>query len=86
MAISNLEYDLITVLQSKLEGNVAYDKYIKDCEQAGNQECRQLFEQIKRDDQKHVENLRQQLTRVLGQSSAGMGAQATQPSDWTTKS
>ena len=85
MASNNLEYDLITVLQSKLEANAAYDTYLKDCEQAGDQECRRLFEQIKRDDARHAEDLRTQLVRVLGGTSASMGAQTTQPSDWSQR-
>jgi bacterioferritin (cytochrome b1) len=85
MAFSNLEYDLLTVLQSKLEASSAYDKYIKDCEQAGDQECRRLFEQIKQQDTQHAQDLRTQLVRVLGTASASMGAQTTQPSDWATR-
>ena len=87
MAMSNLEYDLITVLQSKLEANAAYDKYLKDCEQAGDQECRRLLEQIKRDDAQHIQDLRNQLMRVMGvaSASASMGAQTTQPSDWANR-
>ena len=87
MAVSNLEYDLITVLQNKLQANAAYDKYLKDCEQAGNQECRRLFEQIKQDDAQHIEDLRNQLMRVMGvaSASASMGTQTTQPSDWANR-
>ena len=85
MAASNLEYDLITVLQSKLEGNAAYDKYLKDCDEAGDQECRRLLEQIKRDDARHAEDLRNQLMRVMGVASTSVGAQTTQPSDWANR-
>jgi bacterioferritin (cytochrome b1) len=80
--LSNLEYDIITVLQSKLEAQEAYDKYIKDCQQAGDDECRKLFEQIKRDDQQHADQLRGQLQRVLGQG--GMHAQTGQ-ADWSNR-
>jgi bacterioferritin (cytochrome b1) len=85
MDFSNIEYDLITVLQSKLEAKTAYDEYIQDCDQAGDQECRRLFEQIKREDEQHAQSLRNQLVRVLGQSSTGMGAQSTQTSNWANR-
>jgi bacterioferritin (cytochrome b1) len=67
MTVGNIEFDVLTVLQSKLEGTQAYEQYIKDSQQAGDPECRQLFEEIKRDDERHVERLRAQLKRQLGQ-------------------
>jgi bacterioferritin (cytochrome b1) len=66
MATNNVEYDILTALQSKLEAVTAYDKYIQDCEQSGDTKCRELFEQIKRDDAEHAQKLREQLKNVLG--------------------
>ena len=45
MAVPNVEYGLMTVLQSKLEAVAVYDKYIQECEQAGDRECRDLLEE-----------------------------------------
>ncbi len=61
--MSNLTYDLIASLHSKLEGLAAYDKYLQDAQ--GDQQCRQLFQELMQDDQRHVERLRQELTRHL---------------------
>ena len=66
MATNNVEYDILTTLQSKLEAVAAYDKYIQDCEQSGDTKSRELFEQIKRDDAEHARQLRAQLKDVLG--------------------
>lgn len=68
MTIGNVEYDVLTVLQSKLEGAAVYDKYIKDAQQADDQASRQLFEELKRDDERHAERLRAQLKRLLEQT------------------
>lgn len=35
--MENLNYDLLTTLQSKLKGVSAYDKYIRNCQQASDQ-------------------------------------------------
>ena len=69
MAIRDLEYDVLTVLQNKLEAVAVYDQYAADAEQEKDQECRRLFEEIKREDERHAERLRTQLTRVLGRRS-----------------
>ncbi|MFL5732880.1 MAG: hypothetical protein ACJ78Q_06730 [Chloroflexia bacterium] len=82
--VSNVEYDLITVLQSKLEAYAAYDKYIKDCQQEGNDQCRQLFEQIRQDDENHTHQLRQQLQSLLG--GAGTQAQTGATGTWSGSS
>jgi bacterioferritin (cytochrome b1) len=66
MAVRNLEYDVMTVLQSKLEAAAVYDQYVQDAEQEKDQEWRRLFEEIKKDDERHAERLRTQLKRLLG--------------------
>ncbi|MEP0853928.1 hypothetical protein NC991_26650 [Funiculus sociatus GB1-A4] len=42
-AVSNLEYDLLTVLQNKAEALKAYETYIQDAQQMGSQPCAELF-------------------------------------------
>ena len=44
--LSNLEYDWITLIQNKAQALIAYDSYIRDAEQAGSQECAELFRRI----------------------------------------
>lgn len=63
--LSNLNYDLLTVLQNKLEAVAAYDLYLKDCQKSGDKECQQLVTELKRDDERHVELLRKELERIV---------------------
>ena len=64
--VSDLEYDVLSTLQSKLEALEVYEAYLEDCEDAGSDECRELFEEIREDDQRHAERLRSVLARLLG--------------------
>lgn len=64
MALDNLTYDLITVLHEKSKGLEAYDKYLKDAQ--GNNEVRQVLEEIRRSDEQHIQRLEQALGRQLG--------------------
>jgi hypothetical protein len=63
--LSNLNYDLVTALQSKLEAVAAYEVYLKDCEQSGDKECQELVAELKRDDERHIERLRGELERIV---------------------
>lgn len=45
-AISNLEYDLLTVLQSKSEALKANEKYMEDAQSTGSQPCVELFKKL----------------------------------------
>jgi bacterioferritin (cytochrome b1) len=65
MALSNLNYDLVTVLQNKLEAVAAYDAYLRDCQQSGDEECQKLVADLKRDDEQHIERLRKELERIV---------------------
>ena len=66
MAVSNAEFDILTVLQSKLEAVAAYERYLQDFQgDGGGQECRQLIEEIRRDDERHAQRLREQLAKML---------------------
>jgi rubrerythrin len=66
MKADNIEYDIITTLQNKLEGISAYDKYMTDCDRAEAGDCKKLFQMIKNDDERHVEELRKVLKQLLG--------------------
>ncbi len=51
--VSNEVYDMLSVLQNKLEALQAYDKYDKDM----HGESKKLLEQIRMDDKRHAEML-----------------------------
>lgn len=63
--ISNLEYDLMTVLQNKAEALKAYETYIKDAEKLGSKPCAELFQKLKEADQEHAQELRHHLQEVM---------------------
>lgn len=62
--ISDSTYNLLAVLLSKLEGLEAYDTYLDDMEGEG----RQLIEQIRRDDERHANMLRDALEKMVQQN------------------
>lgn len=62
--LDNLTYDLITILYEKSKGLEAYDKYQRDAQ--GNQEISNLLQQIRRQDEQHVQQLQQHLGQLLG--------------------
>ena len=65
MPLSDLSYDVLTALQSKLEAVNAYEIYIEDCQEAGDEETARLFEEILEDEEKHVERLRERLEQLV---------------------
>lgn len=62
---SNLEYDLLTVYQSKLEAIKAYEIYIKDAQEIGSQPCVELFQKLLEQDNQHAQELRHHLQEVM---------------------
>jgi rubrerythrin len=64
-AISNLEYDLVTVLQNKSEALKAYDKYVEDAQSIGSQPCVELFQKLQQADMQHAQEVRQHLQEVM---------------------
>lgn len=63
--ISNLEYDLLTVLQNKSEAIKAYDTYIKDAQDTGSQPCVELFKKLMQSDMQQAQEIRQHLQQVM---------------------
>ncbi len=51
--VSNQVYDVLSILDSKLESLSAYDKYEKDMQG----EFKQILDQIRSDDRRHAEML-----------------------------
>ena len=63
--ISDLEYDLLTVLKNKAEAVQMYDTYVQDAQKANSQPCVELLQKLQQEDSKHVQELRQHLQEVL---------------------
>ena len=65
--ISNLEYDLLTVLQNKSEALKAYETYMKDAREMGSGPCAELFQKLQQADMEHAQEIRQHLQQVMQQ-------------------
>ncbi|MCU0525757.1 MAG: hypothetical protein MUF72_13125 [Elainella sp. Prado103] len=63
--MSDLEYDLLTVLRNKAEAVQSYDAYIQDAQQADSQPCVQLLQKLQQEDMKQAEEIRQHLQQVM---------------------
>ncbi|MGB3310179.1 MAG: hypothetical protein WBG32_15510 [Nodosilinea sp.] len=66
--ISNLEYDWLTVMQSKAESLQAYDKYMQDARDANSQECVDLLTQLKQTEMDQIQEIRKHLMKTMSQS------------------
>ncbi len=64
--LDNLTFDLITVIYEKSKGLEAYERYIRDAQ--GDQQVRQVLEQIRNEDQQHIQQLQKHLHRCLSQA------------------
>ena len=62
---SNLEYDLLTMLQNKLQAITAYETYLKDAQ--GNQAVQQIIRDCMEHDRQQALRLRQELAKLLQQ-------------------
>ena len=56
--VSNVAYDLMTVLTNKLEGVAAMEEYKLDADSANDQEVRAVFERIEQRERQDIEELR----------------------------
>lgn len=63
--ISNLEYDLLTVLHEKSKAVKAYEAYIQDAKAIGSQPCVELLQKIEQADAQHVQELRHHVQEVM---------------------
>ena len=63
--ISNLEYDLLTVLQNKAEALQAYERYIEDAQSTGSQPCVELFQKLQEQEMQQAQEVRQHLQEVM---------------------
>ena len=67
--IDNVLYNVITVLHEKSKGLEAYDKYDRDLQ--GRNEIKQIFDEIRRNDEQVVQRLQDCLRQLLGSSQGG---------------
>lgn len=72
--LSDLAYDLVTVLSNKAKGARAYEAYIEDARRANATECAQLLERLWKEDQRQIEELKQHIEVVLGDESGSPGS------------
>jgi hypothetical protein len=63
--ISNVAYDLMTVLANKLEGIAAMEEYKVDAQNARDQEVQDCFEQLEQRAREDVGRLKDLLTQRL---------------------
>jgi len=63
--ISDLMYDWLTVLQSKAEGVNAYEKYIKDAEEAGATECVDMFRRLHEQDVRLLQEVKEHVFEMV---------------------
>jgi rubrerythrin len=63
--ISDLEYDLLTVLENKAEALKAYDTYIQDAQKIGSQPCVELFQKLQQSDTEQAREIRHHLQEVM---------------------
>lgn len=57
--LSDLNFDVVTVVYEKSKALQAYDSYLRDTQ--ANPELREIFEEIAKDDRRHVEMLKKYL-------------------------
>lgn len=63
--ISNLEYDLLTVLHNKAEAMKAYDTYINDAQSSQSQPCVELFQKLRDSESQQIQEIRNHLQQVM---------------------
>ncbi|MGH2449447.1 MAG: hypothetical protein ACRDFS_12705, partial [Chloroflexota bacterium] len=72
--LSNLEYDLITEIHSRLKGLEALETYQQDIQ--GHPQIQQIFQDMKQQDQQVVDRLARHLKQQLDRLGAGQQAGA----------
>ena len=65
MSLNDVSYDVLSVLQSKLDAVAIYEQYIEDAREAGNAQCEQLFAEIRQQDEQHAQRLTEALEQMV---------------------
>jgi hypothetical protein len=64
--LDNNTYNVITVIHEKSKGLEAFDQYIEDADE----ELRDIFEEVREQDTRVIEQLQDQLRRLVGSEGA----------------
>ncbi|MEC4892921.1 MAG: hypothetical protein SAL07_13010 [Oscillatoria sp. PMC 1051.18] len=64
-AVSDLEYDLLSVLHNKSEAIKAYDTYIQDAQAKDSKPCVELFKKLQEQDISTANEVREHLKQVM---------------------
>ncbi len=67
--MSNYNHDLIQLLSIKLDSVARYDLYKKDAEEGGCKGCVTIFDQMKQDEMRHIDMLREQISEHVKEGS-----------------
>jgi hypothetical protein len=70
--IDNLTYNIIAVLHEKAQGMEAFEQYLQDAQ--GDNEVRQCFEELQRQDRENIQKLQNLLRNRLGGQNQGQRA------------
>lgn len=79
--LDDLTYDVITVLQKKSKALEAYDKYISDADADDDDELKELFNAMRRQDEEHVQVLKEVLAQRLAEDLGYEDAEGSDDDD-----
>jgi hypothetical protein len=71
--VDNVLYDIVTVLHEKSKGLEAYEQYESDLED--QEEIREVFSEIRTNDEQAVQRLREALRNYLNESEGTAGSE-----------
>jgi rubrerythrin len=63
--VSNLEYDIVTTLSNLLQAEEALTKYANDAEQAGENDCAEIFRMIQQSNRQAAMQLRDMMAKKV---------------------
>ena len=66
--LQNLQYDLVSTLYHACKSSKAIDQYIRDANQAGNNEAAQFFQMVAQQDQQRAQRTQELLNQLSGAS------------------
>lgn len=66
--LQDLQYDLVSTLYHACKSSKAIDQYIRDANQAGNNEAVQFFQMVAQQDQQRAQRAQELLNQISGAS------------------
>ncbi len=63
--VSNVAYDLVTILENKLKGIAAFEEYQVDAQQAGDREVQELLDELARRECEDVDKVKRLVVQWL---------------------